>query len=111
MRITIQALIEGVAGGEQRAETIGVVERDADCVPASGIGLFTSETPLYLLHPQTVTGARPARADIAVRPTVHLQRLDEETQLAVRAIVQAQQRTEQDKSRKAQLRVGSSSSP
>jgi hypothetical protein len=39
------------------------------------------------------------------------QRLDEETQLAVRAIIQAQQRTEQDKSRKAQLRVGSSSSP
>jgi hypothetical protein len=54
MRITIQALIEGVAGGEQRAETIGVVERDADCVPASGIGLFTSETPSILKQLQAL---------------------------------------------------------
>ena len=43
MRITIQALIEGVERREPRAETISVVDRDADGAPASGLGLFLRE--------------------------------------------------------------------
>jgi hypothetical protein len=39
MRITGQALVEGVEGTEPRAETIGVVDRDADGAPACGLGL------------------------------------------------------------------------
>ena len=44
MRIMIQALIEGVEGGEPLTETIGAVERDADGAPASGLCLFLRET-------------------------------------------------------------------
>ena len=54
MRITIQALIEGVQGSEPRAETIGVVERDADGAPASGLGLFLRETHAVLRQLQAV---------------------------------------------------------
>ena len=54
MRITIQALIEGVEGREPRAETIGVVDRDADGAPASGLGLFLRETHALLRQLQAV---------------------------------------------------------
>ena len=54
MRITIQALIEGVQGSEPRAETIGVVERDADGAPASGLGLFLREPHVVLRQLQAV---------------------------------------------------------
>ena len=54
MRITIQALIDGVEGSEPRAETIGVVERDADGAPASGLGLFLRETHAVLRQLQAV---------------------------------------------------------
>lgn len=48
MRITIQALIDGVERKEPRVETIGVVERDTDGAPASGLGLFLRETHAVL---------------------------------------------------------------
>jgi hypothetical protein len=54
MRITIQALIEGVEESEPHAETIGVVERDADGAPASGLGLFLRETHAVLRQLQAV---------------------------------------------------------
>ena len=54
MRITIQALIEGVKGGEPLTETIGVVERDADGAPASGLGLFLRETHALLRQLQAI---------------------------------------------------------
>jgi hypothetical protein len=39
-----QPLIEGVEGSEPRVETIGVVERNADGAPASGLDLSLRET-------------------------------------------------------------------
>ena len=54
MRITIQALIEGVDGSDPRAETIGVVERDSDGAPAWGLGLFMRETHAVLRRLQAV---------------------------------------------------------
>ena len=54
MRITIQALIESVKGGEPLTETIGVVERDADGAPASGPGLFLRETHALLRQLQAI---------------------------------------------------------
>ena len=54
MRITIQALVEGAKGEEPRTETIGVIERDGDCAPASGLGLFLRETHAILRSMQAV---------------------------------------------------------
>ena len=50
MRITIQAMVEGADGEASRAETISTVERTADGVPASGLGLFLRETHALLRH-------------------------------------------------------------
>ena len=54
MRIMIQALIEGVGGEEPRTETIGIVERNADGAPGSGLGLFLRETHTLLRSMQAV---------------------------------------------------------
>ena len=44
MRITVQALIEGIDGQAPTSVTVGVIERDADRAPSSGFGLFLRET-------------------------------------------------------------------
>ena len=54
MRITIQALVEGAEGEEPCAETIGVVEREADGALTSGLGLFLRETHAILQNMQAV---------------------------------------------------------
>ena len=54
MRITLQALVEGVEGEAPRTETIGVVERASDFAPASGLGLFLRETHAVLRQLQAV---------------------------------------------------------
>ena len=43
MRITVQAIVEGAAGQAAHGVTIGVIERDADAAPDSGLGLFVEE--------------------------------------------------------------------
>ena len=66
MRITIQAMIEGADGEASRAETISMVERTADGVPASGLGLSLRETHA-LLRQRFSTQGELALADAMQR--------------------------------------------
>jgi hypothetical protein len=54
MRIAIQAVISDADGQEPRTEDIGVLEYDAEEVPASGLGLFIGEAHQLLRQLQTV---------------------------------------------------------
>ena len=66
MRITIWALVEGIDGEAPRAEMIGVVKRDADDAPASGLGLYLRETRALLRQLQAVV-VREQVAQFVVR--------------------------------------------
>lgn len=54
MRITTQAYIESEQGGATRVVTVGVVERDLDFAPSSGLGLFVREAHSVLEQIQAV---------------------------------------------------------
>ncbi|WP_156901811.1 hypothetical protein [Azohydromonas australica] len=54
MRIAIQAVISDVDGQEPRTKDIGVLEYDAEALPASGLGLFIGEAHQLLRQLQTV---------------------------------------------------------
>ena len=54
MRITIQAVVDGVKGQAPCTETLVTIERDDNWVPASGLGLFLRETHALLRQLQNV---------------------------------------------------------
>ena len=54
MRISVQACIEGEGERPSRIITVGVIERDDEFAPSSGLGLFMSETKALLKQLQTV---------------------------------------------------------
>ena len=54
MRVSVQACIEGEGERPSRSITVGVIERDDEFAPSSGLGLFMSETQALLKQLQTV---------------------------------------------------------
>jgi len=54
MRISIQACIEGEGAQPSKVITVGIVEREDNFAPASGMGLFMRETHSLLKQLQTV---------------------------------------------------------
>ena len=54
MRISVQACIEGEGERPSRIITDGVIERDDEFAPSSGLSLFMSETNALLKQLQTV---------------------------------------------------------
>ena len=48
MRVSVQACIEGEGERSSRIITVGVIERDDEFAPSSGLGLFMSETKALL---------------------------------------------------------------
>jgi len=54
MRITVQVQIEGSDDQVPRNESVGVIERDADSSPSSGLGQFLGESHAILQKLQAV---------------------------------------------------------
>ena len=54
MRVSVQACIEGEGERSSRIITVGVIERDDEFAPSSGLGLLMSETKALLKQLQTV---------------------------------------------------------